>query len=80
MGFRDNYIPKKDLIDGSYYRGRCRNAVVAQWDAQNGVFWYMRLKFTSVFKEDIHHPEDDDGFDLFYPHELTEPTENEIIK
>lgn len=73
-------ILKKDLQDGKYYYGRCRNASVAMWDATNGVFWYIRHKWGSSFKEDIYHPEDDDGFDLFIPTEEVEPTEEEKIK
>lgn len=73
-------ILKKDLKDGAYYYGRCRNAEVAMWDATEEVFWYMRTKFGDVFAEDIYHPEDDDGFDLFLPVAEIEPTEKEKIK
>ena len=30
-------------------------------------FYYAREKFNRIFIEDIQHPEDDDGFDLFIP-------------
>lgn len=60
-------IAKKDLVDGAYYKGDCRNADVARWNAKVGCFFYTRYKFGSTFTEDINHPEDDDGFDLFWP-------------
>jgi hypothetical protein len=58
-------IEKKDLVVGSYYVGECRNAYVAKWDGD--LFWYLRTKFGDTFAESIHHPEDDDGYDLFVP-------------
>ena len=60
-------IKKDDLIDGAYYQGNCRNASIAQWDAKNNCFWYMRDKFGHVYKEDINHLADDNGYDLFIP-------------
>ena len=60
-------IKKDDLIDGAYYQGNCRNASIAQWDAKNNCFWYMRNKFGYVYKEDINHLADDNGYDLFIP-------------
>jgi hypothetical protein len=73
-------IQKKDLKDKTYYYGRCRNARVAMWDAEKEVFWYMRTKFGSVFKEDINHPEDDNEYDLFIPIGEVVPEEDEVIK
>lgn len=32
-----------------------------------GAFTYRRTKFNDTFLEDINHPEDDDGYDLFVP-------------
>jgi hypothetical protein len=66
----DTVIPKKDLKDGQWYRGRCRHAVVAVWDLQGNRFWYIRHKFGQFFMEAICHPEDDDGYDLFVPREV----------
>lgn len=60
-------IPKQDLVDGAVYRGYCRNAEFATWHADEGVFIYTRIKFDSEFEEEIHHPEDDDGHDIFIP-------------
>ena len=58
-------IEKKDLEEGEYYVGSCRNAQVAKWDGK--VFIYLRYKFGDTFAEEINHPEDDNGFDLFIP-------------
>jgi len=60
-------IPKKDLIDGKMYYGKCRNANEAVWNEKRGVFTYKRNKFGHVFDEEINHFEDDSGFDLFVP-------------
>jgi len=54
---------KSRLIPGEYYAGRCRNATVARWDGKK--FWYWRVKFGSRFLESIHHPDDDQTFDVF---------------
>lgn len=76
---KDYLIAKKDLVDGAWYEGKCRHATLAQWDAKQirpadpfhketrGVFVYTREKFGEKFPEIINHPEDDDGFDLFWP-------------
>jgi len=61
------HLPKSALKDGAYYEGSCRNARVAVWDAEHQLFWYERYKFGTYFPENIRHPEDDDGHDLFYP-------------
>lgn len=63
----EGMIPKSQLIDGQSYNGYCRNATEAIWHADKNRFTYRRTKFTSVFDEDICHPEDDNGFDLFVP-------------
>lgn len=60
-------IPKKDLEDGEYYMGSCRNSEYAIWAAKLNCFIYKRTKFGSSFPETIKHPEDDDGYDLFLP-------------
>lgn len=60
-------IPMKDLKDGVYYKGSCRNARIAMWDAREQNFVHLRSKFTSIFAERINHPEKDVGFDVFIP-------------
>ena len=62
-----NYIKKFDLIIGKKYKGICRNASEAVWTGK--YFIYERCKFGDKYNESINHPEDDDGFDLFYPQE-----------
>lgn len=63
----EGMIPKSQLIDGQSYIGCCRNATIAIWHADKNRFTYRRTKFNYVFDEDICHPEDDNGFDLFIP-------------
>ena len=58
-------IPKKDLIEGQYYVGEHRRAVVAKWTGKN--FIYNREKFGNVYEDNCNHFEDDDGFALFVP-------------
>jgi hypothetical protein len=68
-------IPKGQLVDGQYYAGRCRNASVARWSAKHQCFFHWRTKWGQRFVESIKAPEDDDTFDVFVAHEITEPTE-----
>lgn len=60
-------IPKAGLVDGATYEGYCRNASEAVWHAENERFTYMRTKWHTTFEEDIVHPQDDEGFDVFVP-------------
>jgi len=60
-------IPKDKLVDGATYLGHCRNSDRATWDAEAGVFRYIRKKFGFEFQEDIFHPDDDDVYDVFIP-------------
>ncbi len=63
-------IPKKDLVHNTIYKGHCRNAVEARWDADKQRFVYWRNKFGVRFEEDIYHPEDEDFYDVFTPEEV----------
>lgn len=63
-------IPKRELIDGAWYVGSCRNASEAQWDEKQEKFVYRRYKFVDWFIEEINHPEDDDGCDCFIPYKI----------
>lgn len=58
-------MDKKDLIDGAYYTGRCRNANVARWDAKTNRFYHWRTKFGHRYVEWIFHPDDEKQFDVF---------------
>lgn len=60
-------VAKKDLVDGGYYIGHCRNATIARWNKELNLFFYVREKFGDSFVESIRHPEDEDGCDLFWP-------------
>jgi hypothetical protein len=62
-----NYIPKNQLVHGSYYDGLCRNTSLARWDEENDTFWHWRTKFSERFTETISHPDDDHTYDVFYP-------------
>lgn len=66
------FIDKKNLLDQSFYKGKCRNASLALWSAMDGKFYYLREKFGSTFIEPINHVLDDDGYDLFIPLESCE--------
>jgi calcineurin-like phosphoesterase family protein len=61
------FIPMSKLQHGKFYKGRCRNALWAYWDAQEQLFYYIREKFGSEFVESICPVEKDNGFDLFVP-------------
>lgn len=63
-------IPKKDLVPGAYYYGKCRNARVARWDGQK--FWHWRDKRGSHFLVDFKHREDEDFFDVFDPYQIVD--------
>jgi hypothetical protein len=63
-------IARKDLIDGAYYKGHCRNAQVARWSEADGCFYHWRTKFRSTFLEEIKHPEDEQFYDVFIVEEL----------
>ncbi|RJQ39517.1 MAG: hypothetical protein C4555_03150 [Dehalococcoidia bacterium] len=65
-GDPDKYIPKKDLIDGCYYYGKCRNAHIARWSAEKERFYHWRHKFAAVFIESIPCPEDEFNYDVFF--------------
>jgi hypothetical protein len=60
-------IAKDALKDGHEYFGKCRNAEKAVWNSEKQKFLYVREKFSSLFHEEILHPEDDEGFDIFVP-------------
>lgn len=71
----ETVIPKKELVDGQYYAGHCRNAKQAVWRATKERFEYIRHKFSYQFVEEINHFEDFKGFDVFWPTHALQPTE-----
>jgi hypothetical protein len=68
-------IAKKDLVDGAYYQGSCRNASVARWNGEREVFVYWRYSFGDFFLEEIKHPEDDKIYDVFIVERILSPEE-----
>lgn len=60
-------LAKHELRDGAVYAGFCRNATLAIWRADRQRFEYERTKFGARFPEDVPHPADDDGYDVFVP-------------
>ena len=54
-------LPKDQLKHGRYYKGRCRNATVARWNADEQCFFYYhwRLKVGSIYIETIKYPTDE---------------------
>ena len=65
-----SFILFEDLLDGHLYRGECRNADAARWDAVKQRFTYMRFKFHPPrFPEDIEHCQSDTRYDVFIPFE-----------
>ena len=69
-------IAKKDLQHGKYYRGQCRNAVEARWNADKQVFVHWRTKWGERFLETIKHPEDDAVYDVFVVECECDPVED----
>lgn len=67
-------IPKSELKHGAYYSGECRNAGIARWNGEKQVFVYWRGSMAGDwYTEEINHPEDDDGCDLFEVEAETQP-------
>jgi len=70
-----NTLNKADLIHGAYYKGECRNAEEARWNAEKQLFYYWRTKWGARFLATIHHPEDDEIYDVFVVERLCDATE-----
>jgi len=79
LSFAAGLLRKSELEDGKYYYGHCRNARVSKWSSETERFTYMREKFGSIYPEDINHPEDDNGCDLFTPVAQVEPFDSEVV-
>ena len=52
-------LPKDQLRHGAYYKGRCRNATIARWNADERCFYHWREKFGRIFIETIKYPTDE---------------------
>lgn len=69
-------LPKDQLKHGTFYKGRCRNATICRWNAEENCFFHWREKFGRIFIETIKYPTDEaepwwDVFDVV--EELPEP-------
>jgi uncharacterized protein (DUF433 family) len=69
-------LPKDRLQHGAYYKGRCRHATVARWNADEQCFYHWREKFGHIYIETIKYPTDElepwwDVFDVV--EELLDP-------
>ena len=45
-------------MHGRYYKGRCRNATIARWNADENCFYHWREKFGRIYIETIKYPTD----------------------
>ena len=52
-------LAKEYLRDGAYYKGRCRNATVARWNADEQCFYHWRKKFDRIYIQTIKYPTDE---------------------
>lgn len=53
-------LPKDRLVDGRYYKGRCRLATVARWSASRNCFYHWREKMGYIYIETIMYPTDEE--------------------
>lgn len=60
-------IKKSNLKHEQWYYGSCRNSSTAKWNSQKNIFEYVRTKFGQSYWDQIEHPEDDTGYDIFIP-------------
>lgn len=66
----DGMICKDRLEVGAIYVGHCRNAHYALWNGEK--FEYIREKFGNEYIDEVEHPEDCIGYDVFVPVVKTE--------
>jgi hypothetical protein len=60
-------LDKADLMHGAYYKGRCRSATMARWNAESQQFFHWREKFGRIYVQTIKHPADESILDVFFP-------------
>jgi hypothetical protein len=53
-------LPKNQLRHGAFYKGRCRNATVTRWNADENRFHHWREKFGRIYIETIRYPTDEE--------------------
>ena len=71
-------IPKKDLVDGTWYFGKTRNARLAKYEAKKNAMGHYRYKFGWMW-DYVNHFEDDNGYALFVPIRLATADEIESV-
>jgi uncharacterized protein (DUF433 family) len=52
-------LAKDQLKHGRYYKGRCRNATIARWNANEQCFYHWRKPFDRIFLDTIKYPTDE---------------------
>jgi len=52
-------LPKNQLKHGSYYLGRCHNACIARWNAEDQLFYYWHCTSGSIYVKTIKYPMDE---------------------
>jgi hypothetical protein len=62
-------IPTTALSHKGYYKGKCRNASTARWDAERDKWFYWREKFGQRFVESVQTMEQaqENRLDYFAP-------------
>ena len=66
--YKSGMTKKEDLVNYAFYIGACRNAQIAMWSESKGCFVHLRVKFGSIFSEEIKYPTDEESrFDVFVP-------------
>lgn len=75
---KERCIPKEKLRHGIYYRGKCRANDVARWNAERDCFLVWSFSCGTWCLETIHHPNDEERYDVFTPFEEIPPPEKEI--
>lgn len=60
-------LPRDQLRHGAYYKGRCRNATIARWNATQECFYHWCEKFGRTYIQTIKYPTDeqDPWWDVF---------------
>ncbi|MEO8660886.1 MAG: alpha/beta hydrolase [Bryobacteraceae bacterium] len=61
-------LSKAQLTHGRYYKGRCRNATIARWNAAEQLFYHWRKKFDRIYIRTVKYPTDEDEpwWDIFF--------------
>jgi len=66
-GVIEDILDKTELLAGKTYFGYCRNASFAIWSGTNFVYLRDGTVRGTYYTEELPHPADDDGTDVFVP-------------